>query len=138
VHGGYGCAEVFISMMHEFLFGMRRLVGAQSALAISVASVWFYFYGFTSSYSAVLGGVSWIVPNFYFMSRWLTIRKDRNFSPECLVKRFYGYEFLKLLMSAVLIVFCQKFAAILSWPFLSAYIGVILVGLVVPYDNRSS
>ena len=78
------------------------------------------FLGGNAGISALLGGLAWILPSFYFTRRvFVAMRKGE---PRYMLKEFFVAEFYKLFFSAVLIVLILKLFSVVAIPFISGYI----------------
>ncbi len=80
-------------------FGYRLLKLQIFALTVAVLACWCM--GFEQARSAVLGGLTFLIPNFYFTIRFF---KDRFLQPDVLVGRMVASEVIKLVMMAVLVI----------------------------------
>jgi F0F1-type ATP synthase assembly protein I len=105
-----------------------KIIYLQIITVIIAAILWFFFKGIHEFISALLGGVCWIIPSFYFIKKTFNIRRAQNDGLQLshLAKKFFTAELLKLLFSALLIILCLKFLTIILWPFLSGYIIAIM------------
>lgn len=75
------------------------------------------FKGIQESYSVLLGGMVWLVPNIYFVYRSFRMVPARK-----LIAGFYRAEVMKLALSAVLFVAVIKFLTVLSLFVLIGYL----------------
>jgi ATP synthase protein I len=107
------------------------VVYLQITMTLSLALLWLYVNNSIYSFSAVLGGISWTIPTFYFIRK--TFRSSGSRAFEDIAKDFYVAEMIKLLFSGILIVVFVKFCPIILMPFLSTYIGAIIVSFVAPF-----
>lgn len=111
-----------------------KIIYLQIIAVIIIALVWLFFKGLQDFYSVLLGGLTWIIPSFYFVRKTFNIRASKNNEPQLsnMAKKFFIGEALKLLFSAILIVFCLKFLPIVLLPFLSGYIIAIMSLWLMP------
>lgn len=73
--------------------------------------------GITESYSVLLGGLVWLVPNFYFVYRAFRMVPAKE-----LIAGFYRAEVMKLILSAALFVAIIKILTVSSLLVLIAYL----------------
>ena len=114
-------------MKKDFLQATRKkaylVICLQVIMVLLIAILYFFFKGKNYFLSAIAGGVSWLLPSFYF-TRKLFIMPD-NKSALKMVKNFYVAEIFKLVLSGVLIVISFKFLHVEVISFLVAYIGAV-------------
>jgi F0F1-type ATP synthase assembly protein I len=91
----------------------------QSIVLIIVAAI-FSIVNIQAGFSALLGGIAWSLPSFYFTKR--VFRAIANASPQGKLTSFYLAEIYKYLCSAVLIILMVKLLSIVAIPFISGYI----------------
>jgi len=78
------------------------------------------FLGKEAGISALMGGLAWILPSFYFTRRVFVAMRKRE--SNYMLKEFYVAEFYKLFFSAVLIVLMLKLFSVVAISFMSGYI----------------
>jgi ATP synthase protein I len=103
----------------------------QLIVILVFAMIWFFIKGLSGSVSAILGGIAWTIPNFYFIRKIFKASNGRTLHD--VAKDFYLGEVIKLLMSGILIVLFVKMFAIVLPPFLSTYIGVVMTSFFMPF-----
>lgn len=99
---------------------VKQLLFYQSAILLLVAGGFGGFLGKSAGISALLGGLAWILPSFYFTRRvFIAMRSEK---PRYMLKEFYVAEFYKLFFSAVLMILALKLFSVVAIPFISGYI----------------
>ena len=97
-----------------------------------------FFQGLKYFEAALLGGAAWLLPSWYFARRLFSDMSPRAVG--AIVRRFYGGEMLKLVISAGLVVLVIKFIAIPFGAFLTGYITALLACWLAPllllFDKR--
>lgn len=102
----------------------------QLCMMLVVALIWLTLRGFPSFFSAILGGIAWTIPNFYFIRKIFKTSNTKTL--EDIAKDFYIGETVKLLMSGILIILFVKLFALALPAFLSAYVSVVMTSFFVP------
>lgn len=102
-----------------------RLVAIPIAIVGFLSLLLLILQGFKTSYSFLLGGGIWAIPNLYFAYKVLTDNIVQ--SPKRLAQLFYRAEIIKLLLSGVLFVGVIKFLPVSTLAVLSAYLVAQLV-----------
>lgn len=117
---------------------IKQLLFCQAIILLLVTGGFWGFLGENSGVSALLGGLAWILPGFYFTRRvFIAMRSGK---PRYMLKEFYVAEFYKLFFSAVLMILALKLFSVVAIPFISGYIialfscGIISV-LVIRAKN---
>lgn len=90
-----------------------------------IAIAWFFYQGAYAFLAALLGGVAWIIPNLYFLRKIFKVNQPRNL--QAVTKDFFIGEAVKLFISAVLIVLFLKLFTVDLLPFLTGYVGVVVM-----------
>lgn len=104
-------------MMKQFLF-------YQGVILVLAAGVLGIFLGENASVSSLLGGLAWILPNFYFTRRVFKAMHKGN--PRYMLKEFYVAEFYKLFVSAVLLILIFKLLTTVAIPLITGYIIALI------------
>lgn len=112
-----------------------KLLYLQSAIILIAAIIWAIFGGFHAAWSTLLGGISWLLPNFYFIRKLFIMEKLPN--PQNLVKKFYIGELVKFLLCVLLIILFVKLLPVAILPFLSGFIGAVLACWFMPYACKN-
>jgi len=81
-----------------------RLVWSQLVLTIVIASLLFAYIGSESAYSALLGGLAYILPNVWFVR--LAFRDSGRSTPQLILSRFYLGETGKLVLTGIVFALC--------------------------------
>ncbi|MGD9153562.1 MAG: ATP synthase subunit I [Gammaproteobacteria bacterium] len=99
---------------------IKQLLFYQAAILLLVTGSFWVFLGEDSGISALLGGLAWVLPSFYFTRRvFIAMRSEK---PRYMLKEFYVAEFYKLFFSAVLMILMLKLFSVVAIPFISGYI----------------
>lgn len=106
------------SMMKQFLF-------YQGVILVLAAVLFGIFLGKNAGISALLGGLAWILPNFYFTRRVFAAMCRQTADPRHMLKEFYVAEFYKLFFSAVLLILIFKLLTTVAIPLITGYIIVL-------------
>lgn len=99
---------------------IKQLLFYQTTILLLVTGGFWGFLGENSAISALLGGLAWILPSFYFTRR--VFKAMRKGEPRYMLKEFYVAEFYKLFFSAVLLILVLKLFSVVAIPFISGYI----------------
>ncbi|MCL5261448.1 MAG: ATP synthase subunit I [Gammaproteobacteria bacterium] len=94
----------------------------QTCIAIILSIAWLSFRGGMAFFSAFLGSIVWIIPNYFFIWKIFT---------QINLKNFFIYEALKLISSAILIVLALKIFHLHLVAFLSGYIVAVLTSTLL-------
>ncbi len=78
------------------------------------------FKNIKAGYSVILGGLACVIPSIYFVRK---VFSSDTRSPQKIVFDFYLAEFIKLFLSAILLVLIFKFLPINLVPLVIGYIG---------------
>lgn len=108
-----------------------KILILQIIILASITLFFFVKFNLVAALSALMGGSAWIIPNLYFIHR-LCKTKNQTKPPQQIIKDFYFGEFLKLLISAILVAIFAKFALIKLAPFLIGYIATVLSSWLTP------
>jgi ATP synthase protein I len=115
-------------MKKDFLQAFRKkaylMIYLQIIIILLIAIFYFIFKGKSDFLFALVGGICWLLPSFYF-TRKLFIMPG-NKSAIYIVKNFYLGEIVKLVFSGILIVLSFKFLHVDAVPFLVAYFAAVL------------
>ena len=103
--------------------GYRALIIQLTVVAI-ISGLWIIFSYPQAAVSVLLGGAVWFFPTILFVLIFMFRRKERN-SVQILID-FYIGEFVKLIVSFILIFLVIKFYSLSMFPFLSGYLGAVL------------
>lgn len=101
-----------------------RLLGAPTILVVVTSFVLLIFTGINAGYSALLGGLGWALPNFYFASK--IFAKSQAKTSKTILGRFYRAELVKLLLTAIYFVLVVKFIPVSILTFLLTFLGAQL------------
>lgn len=107
-----------------------NLVYLQLGMMLLLAIAWLLGKDLRASGSALLGGVSWLIPSWYFIRKIFRHKKDRSIN--IIAKDLFIGELLKFFFSAVLIILCLKFFPVNLLAFLTGYIGVVTMAMFMP------
>ncbi|MEK6731467.1 MAG: ATP synthase subunit I [Pseudomonadota bacterium] len=103
--------------------GYRALV-IQLIIVGIISGLWIIFSYPQAAVSALLGGTVWFFPTMLFVLIFMLRRKER--SPIQILIDFYIGEFVKLLVSFILIILVIKLYKLSIFPFLSGYLAAVL------------
>ncbi len=81
-----------------------RLAGIQLALTFVIASLLLAFNGFEPAFSALLGGVAYILPNAWFIC--FAFGDSGQATPRMVLRRFYLGEAGKLILTGLIFAAC--------------------------------
>jgi ATP synthase protein I len=99
----------------------RFFVGMQIIL-VALLSLFFWIWkGSNAAYSAILGGVTAILPNFYFARR-LFVQTGAQAAKK-IIRAFYRGEAIKLLLTAALCLLILKWIRVSGLPFFAGFIA---------------
>lgn len=100
----------------------------QLVIAVIVSLLLLFYSGVASAWSALMGGLIFILPNAYF-TRYAFMGKEQE-SPQLIVRRFYQGEAGKLALTAVMFVLCFVLVkSVQMVVLLSMYIAMIVINL---------
>ena len=74
-----------------------RLLGIQIAITVAAACLLYFLLGLVAAYSALLGGLAYILPNAWFIRN--AFRGDGQTTPHVILSRFYLGEAGKLVLT---------------------------------------
>jgi len=95
----------------------------------SFALAWGHFSNRYALFSAICGGMCWLLPSAYFLYRKTIILVPQN--AKNMAQHFFAAEAIKLVLSAILVILCVKFfTKIMMPPFLNGYIIAVFIGLI--------
>jgi ATP synthase protein I len=100
-----------------------QLAGIQLIFAIVITLLLFVFLGKVPAYSALLGGLAYILPNAYFVR--CAFRGSGEQSPHKIVRWFYVGEAGKLILTGVIFAIC--FALVKPLHVITLFIAYILM-----------
>jgi ATP synthase protein I len=98
---------------------------------VFVSAVCLLFYHSHASYSLCLGGITWVLPNLYFVSKAFS-----NMRPDALnkiMKNFFLAEFNKLALTALLAVLILKYIKVKILFFFIGYVIAQVVFWLTPF-----
>jgi len=101
---------------------MKQFLFYQGIILALVVVIFGIFLGKNASISSLLGGLAWILPNFYFTRRVFRAMRRQTADPRYMLKEFYVAEFYKLFFSAVLLILIFKLFTIVAIPLITGYI----------------
>jgi ATP synthase protein I len=104
-------------VLHALRNAAYRLVAIPAGVVLFSSLIALLFADIKFAYSICLGGIIWLLPNFYFAYK---VFHQVETQAKDFIKVFYRSELLKLALSALL------FIAIVKW--LSVALGAILIG----------
>lgn len=106
-----------------------KLLGIQLVLAVIVSLLLLFYSGVASAWSALMGGLIFILPNAYFTRS--AFRANERESPHFIVRWFYIGEAGKLVLTAVMFALCFVLVKFLHVQVLFVmYILMIIVNLI--------
>lgn len=103
-----------------------KLLGIQLAISVAIALLLLIFSGKAAAYSAILGGLAYILPNAYFVR--CAFRGSVEQSPHKIVRWFYVGEAGKLVLTGVIFVMC--FALVKPLHVIALFIAYILMIII--------
>ena len=98
----------------------HKLIIIELVVVITIAVLWWIFRDFKSAYSTLLGGLTCIIPSWYFIRKFFSKKKR---TPQAIIKDFYLGEITKLFLSVVLLILIIKFIPVFLIPTLTGFIG---------------
>jgi len=101
-----------------------RILLIQLTVILILAVLLLLIVNIKASYSALLGGLTWLIPSLYFTIKLFANNKVK--SPQQMIKTFYANELIKLLLSAILFVLAIKLLPVNIPSFLGGYVAAIL------------
>ena len=110
--------------------GLRRLLILQLAILGIMVLLWYNLAEGTAAYSALLGGLVYIIPAWCFAAKLFQHGGAR--AANKIVRAFYVGEALKLMLTAVLFALVLIFIRISALAFFSAYIIMQLAFWLAP------
>lgn len=116
------------SVLHSTRVQAYRLVWLPIILVLVAALLFLAFNSITAGYSALLGGVVWLLPNLYFAHQVFS----RIGTAKQILWLFYRAEIIKLLLSAILFIVVCKFARIEIVPLLIGYMAAQMMFWLAP------
>lgn len=87
------------------------------------------FVNLKAAYSALLGAIVWLLPNWYFIVKFFGGKS--GYSAQQLAGRFYQAEVIKLILSIILFIVIIKYVNVLALFVLSAYILAQVLYLIL-------
>lgn len=81
-----------------------RLLAVESVLTLIIVLVLFAFTTVVSAYSALLGGLAYVIPNAWFVKR--AFNDSGHVAPQTIANRFYLGEAGKLVLTAIIFALC--------------------------------
>jgi ATP synthase protein I len=115
---------------HHLAIGYKLIITQLILLSVA-AGVALFVSDWRGFISVLLGGSAWIIPNLYFVRKLFKPETIRD--SQALLKDFLLGEGVKLLLSAVLIVFILFFVSIKTLSFLSGYVAAITASFLMPF-----
>jgi|GEM_PF-1620054 ATP synthase protein I len=115
---------------HHLAIGYKLIITQLILLSIA-AGVALFISDWRGFISVLLGGGAWIIPSLYFVHKLFKPETVRDL--QALSKDFLLGEGVKLLLSAVLIVFILFFVSIKTLSFLSGYVAAITASFLMPF-----
>ena len=103
-----------------------KLIGMQLIVTILVSAFFFVYVSYESAYSALIGGIIFIVPNAYFVQ--CALRGKGHHPPEIILRWFYMGEAGKLILTGVLFAACF---ALVNNLFIPALFGTYILMLII-------
>jgi ATP synthase protein I len=99
---------------------IKQLLFYQAVVLLLTIIIFSGLWNKNAGVSALLGGLAWLLPNFYFTRRVFAAMLKEN--PHYVLKEFYVAEFYKLFFSAVLLILIFKLLATVTIPLITGYI----------------
>jgi len=109
----------------------HNLILFQLILLIIVAIIWAFISGWLGFKSALLGGISWIIPSLYFI--WKTHQAKTLYDTQKILKCFFISEMVKMLLSFGMMALILLTCVIDKTTFLSSYIAMILISVLISF-----
>jgi ATP synthase protein I len=110
-----------------------KLIILQNTVVIILGVICLIASGSRAAYSAILGGLACILPSIYFVRKFFSSR-DRSTAK--IMFDFYLGEFLKLFLSAILLILIFKFIPVKLIALISGYILANLANWLMPFVYR--
>jgi len=118
-------------MYKQLLITGYKLIILQLILLIAVSALFGIFGTWRNILSVTLGGMAWIIPNVYLVTR---IFKNKSCTDaSSITKNFIIGESIKLLLSMILIILIVLLIPITKVAFLSGYITAIAAIFAMPF-----
>ena len=118
--------------MNQCLFFKKyNLILFQLILLIIVAIIWAFISGWLGFKSALLGGISWIIPSLYFI--WKSHQAKSIYDAKKILKCFFISEMVKMLLSFGMMALILLTCVIDKTTFLSSYIAMILISVLISF-----
>ncbi len=103
-------------------------------LSLVIALILLFAFSKVEAYSAFLGGLAYILPNYYFARFAFRVSSDAT-ADEALKWLMIG-EVLKLVLTGVAIAICIKFVSPLHMPaFMAVFVLVMMINLLFLHKN---
>lgn len=115
---------------HHLIIGYKLII-LQMLMVFVVASISVFISDWRGFVSVLLGGIAWVIPNLYFVHKLFKPKNIRD--PQTLFKDFFLGEGIKLLFSAILIIFIIFLVPIKITGFLSGYIAAVAASFLMPF-----
>jgi len=111
--------------------GIIRLCKIQLGITVVLAVFCALSFGYIAAYSALLGGLAFVIPNVLFASKLFQYQGAR--SARQIVSSFYKGEALKLVLSALIFTAVFVLCRITPLAFFSSYIIVLMTHWFAPW-----
>jgi ATP synthase protein I len=116
-------------MLKPFRSQAYELVFLQIFVVLILFFYWLLFHGLNYGFGAILGGLACIIPNLYFINK---VFSDSKRTFQKITVDFYFGEFVKIFLSALLLVLILKFTPVKLIPTITGYIGAYMSIWLVP------
>lgn len=116
--------------------GAYRIVLAQLAITTLMGILFWGIEGINMGVSALLGGVSCVIPSAYFAKRFFSRQGAQDVKR--IVRAFYVGECIKLGMSALLVVVFVEFLPVSLLAFFTGFAAAQMGFWLTPWFNRGS
>lgn len=101
-----------------------NIIYLQIILMLGIAFLWLIFSTAKGSFtSTIFGGISWIIPTFYFT--WKIFKDDVSRSLPKIARDFLLAEMIKLFLASLLIILFLKLFTVELLPFLTGFLGAV-------------
>ena len=107
-----------------------RLISIQSLMVIMASLAWGWINGFLGLISTLLGGLACVVPGLLFA--WSVMARYHRASPQRILMVFYLGEFVKLFVSAILMIIILRTLSVSLLPALTGFVIASLSFWAVP------
>lgn len=107
-----------------------KIIYLQLGILLSVAVLWFFLKNTQTCYSALLGGLAWLLPSWFFIRKFFKRAETRSLQE--ITKDFFLSELIKFLLATALIILFLKIFPVNLVAFLSGFIGVVVASLLLP------